>query len=327
MQLGWIGVHREGLPALRAVLEAGIPLQCVLTLDDDLAARRSGAADYSELCREFGVRLERVRHINDPQSLELLDSLSLDVAFVIGWSQIVGPAALSRVRLGMIGAHASLLPLDRGRAPINWALIHGCEQTGNSLIWLAADVDSGDIIDQTPIPITRYDTCASLYDRVAESNRTMILQVIPELLAGRRPGHPQPPGAGAPLPGRRPADGALDWSMRAAAAYDFVRALTRPYPGAFGWLDGVRYTIWASALLPASLAPPATPGSVVGPVYSPIPEACGQLVACGDGHLILLELEDEHGSVVDKRSLSERQWTGKVWQSAGETRAGGGGAP
>jgi methionyl-tRNA formyltransferase len=96
------------------------------------------------------------------------------MVFVIGWTQILRPETLKLATIGMIGAHASLLPHNRGRAPINWALIRGEKQTGNSLIWLAEDVDSGDIIDQTVIPISPYDTCASLYTRVGESNKEMI---------------------------------------------------------------------------------------------------------------------------------------------------------
>src|SRR5437667_9768196 len=104
----------------------------------------------------------------------------------------------------MIGAHASLLPGNRGSAPINWALIRGEHTSGNSLIWLAESVDGGDLIDQTEFPITPYDTCASLYDRFAASNRDMILRVLPRLLPGERPGSPHPPPRGPLLPRRLP---------------------------------------------------------------------------------------------------------------------------
>ena len=144
MKFGWIGFHREGLPALQGVLERGYRVEAVLTLRPDLAAKRSGAAtDYWTLCREFGVPLHEVANINDQASLELLRGRDLDVVFVIGWTQIVRSPALRLARIGMIGAHASLLPRNRGRAPINWTLIRGEQQTGNSLIWLAEGVDQG----------------------------------------------------------------------------------------------------------------------------------------------------------------------------------------
>ena len=212
MKFGWIGFHREGLPALQGVLERGYRVEAVLTLRPDLAAKRSGATDYWTFCRELGVPLHEVANINDQASLELLRGRDLDIVFVIGWTQIVRSPALRLARIGMIGAHASLLPRNRGRAPINWTLIRGEQQTGNSLIWLAEGVDRGDIIDQTVIPITPYDTCESLYHQVATSNRDMILRVLPQLMIGKRPGRPQPHTDEPELPGRRPEDGLLDWS-------------------------------------------------------------------------------------------------------------------
>src|SRR6266540_4112829 len=267
MRIGWIGFHVEGILALRTALERGFRIEAFITLRPDLAAKRSGVADYTCLCWEFEVPLYEIANINDNRSLALLKELSLDVAFVIGWSQIVRSEALKLVRVGMIGAHASLLPHNRGRAPINWALIKGETQTGNTLMWLAEGVDSGDIIDQAVIPITSYDTCASLYERVAESNKEMILRVIPKLLAGERPGRPQPYIDELNLPGRRPEDGLLDWSMSDIAVYNFVRALTRPYPGTFSWLDGKRWTIWHCAVLPEVCFPDAIAGQVMGPVF------------------------------------------------------------
>jgi methionyl-tRNA formyltransferase len=237
MNIGWVGFHMEGMPALRSVLLHGFPIRAVLILKPEIASRKSGAGDYASLCREFDVPIFEVASINDPVTLELLRCLNLDVVFVIGWTELLRPECLRLGRLGMVGAHASLLPRDRGRAPINWALIRGLETMGNSLIWLSGGVDQGDLIDQTIIPITPYDTCASLYEKVGQSNRDMILRLIPQLLAGARPGTPQTEVDEPPLTRRRPDDGGIDWSMSSRQVYDFVRDLTRPTraPSA-GWM-------------------------------------------------------------------------------------------
>src|SRR5439155_295878 len=129
-------------------LAARTPITGAITLHSELAAQRSGAVDYAPVCTRYGIPLARVGSINEPDGLAALRTLDADVVFVIGWSQILRPAALRLARTGMIGAHASLLPQLRGSAPINWALIRGERQTGNSLIWLAEDVDQGAIIDQ-----------------------------------------------------------------------------------------------------------------------------------------------------------------------------------
>ena len=313
LRIGWIGFHVEGLEPLRAVLEQGTPVAALLTLDPPMAARLSGAADYRPLCEQYGVPLHFVRNINDEQARALLRQLSLDVAFVIGWTQLVRREVLALARLGMIGAHASLLPRLRGRAPVNWALIRGLPETGNSLMWLHDEADRGDIIDQTVIPISPYDTCASIYDRVAESNTQMILRLIPRLLEGQRPGRPQPRCDEPDLPRRRPADGVIDWTRSSQEVYDFIRALTRPYPGAMSWLEYRQFRIWQAALLPGALAEGVAPGLVTGRVVSPRPDACGLAVACRHGSVLLLEVEDDVGRILTGPELSNQPWRGKRW--------------
>jgi methionyl-tRNA formyltransferase len=325
MRIGWVGFHVEGIPALHGILERGYRPEAVITLKPDQAAKRSGAADYRPTCREFGIPLHEVANINDDEGLALLDALSLDIVFVIGWTQIVGSAALRRARLGMIGTHASLLPANRGRAPINWALIKGEQRTGNSLIWLAEGVDTGDIIDQTVIPITPYDNCATLYEKVGESNREMILRALPKLVAGQRPGQPQPRTNEPDLPGRRPRDGLVNWSQSSRDTYNFIRALTRPYPGAFSWLDQTRWFIWHCALLAPGAFPGAPPGRCMGPVFSPAADACGQIVACGKGAVLLLEIEKEDGAILKGRALSDQSWEGRNWSN--EEGSGSSGPP
>jgi methionyl-tRNA formyltransferase len=238
--------------------------------------------------------------------------MNLDLLLVIGWSQILSSAALATARIGAIGAHASLLPHNRGSAPINWAILRGEQTTGNTLIWLADNVDEGQIIDQIEFPISPYDTCETLYQKVAESNHIMIQRALPMLLAGECPGVPQPPSDEPLLARRRPADGLLDWHQSAVNVYNFIRALTRPYPGAFSFLDGRRWIIQSAALLPGSLECDV-PGTVIGSVVSPVAESCGQVVACGSGYVLILEIEADDGTILKGSSLSNCDWTGKVW--------------
>jgi methionyl-tRNA formyltransferase len=211
----------------------------------------------------------------------------------------------------MIGAHASLQSRYRS-APINWALIRGDPETGNRLFWLAENPVSGELVDERRIPITLYDTCASLYQKVAATTQEMLLRLVPRLLAGERPVLARAVEPEPALPRRRPADGVIDWSRDGRAVYDLIRALTRPYPGAFSRLDGRRWVIWQAALPPCAF-PATEAGEIVGPVVSPIPEACGLAVACGTGGIVLLELEDEHGVVLSGRALSDQPWTGRRW--------------
>jgi methionyl-tRNA formyltransferase len=142
----------------------------------------------------------------------------------------------------------------------------------------------------------------------------MILRVMPALFAGQRPGRAQDPPSGPPLPRRQPEDGRLDWTRSSDEIYDFVRALTRPYPGAFTGAGGDRLIIWRCARLPAAVAAGvrARPGEVLGAVVSPTERACGQLVACGRGAIVLLEVAGADGVVIRGRALSDLDWTGRV---------------
>jgi methionyl-tRNA formyltransferase len=313
MRFAWLGMHPEGIPSLSGLLEAGAPITAVLTLRRDLAAKKTAVADYRPLTARYGIKLHEIANINEPQALTLLCELAPDVVFVIGWHQIVRPQAVQIPKLGMIGAHASLLPHNRGSAPINWALIKGEQVTGTTIFWLGESVDTGEIIDQRAIPIAPFDTVATLYERVAQTNRQLLVELLPRLMAGERPVRDQPFANGSVLPRRRPADGLVDWTQPASAVYDFIRALTRPFPGAFAFLEGRRWQLWNATRLPSTATPIGLPGTILGPVVSPSPEACGQLVACADSGLVLLEVESPEGKLIRGRELAELPWTGLRW--------------
>lgn len=313
LKLGWLGFHEEGQAPLQALLRSGWKLDCLMTLRREQLARRSGAVDFGALAEAHGIPLFRIADINSAESQALLRERQLDLLFVIGWSQILHPEVLSLTQLGAVGSHASLLPHNRGSAPVNWSLIRGDRMSGCTLFWLDPAVDRGDIIAQEPIPITPYDTCATFYKKVGQANASMILDFLEELRHGRLPRRPQAECEDQVLPRRRPQDGRIDWRESAHRLYDFVRALTRPYPGAFSWLGGIRYRIWTSARLDLQLLPSLRPGTVIGPCRSPELGACGQIVACGVGALLLLELEGPFGGVLKGVELSEQAWQGMVW--------------
>lgn len=308
MKLGWIGIHEEGIPALDAVCCAGYQVQGVMTLTQDAAERRAGSVSYADICRPYNVPVYEVKHSNDQSSVEILKSWDCDVLVVLGWGQILSPEVLELPKIGTVGAHASLLPRNRGSAPVNWAIINGEPQTGNSLIWLVPDVDAGDLIDQRSFPISQYDTCRTIYDAVAESNQDMLLSLLPRLNDGIIPGSQQPKSDAALLPRRRPSDGLINWSDSTTHIYNLVRAVTRPYPGALAAFRGQEFKIWTVAAMPA-MHTGRPPGTVIGPVVSPNPEGCGQLVATSDGAILILEAENQSGRILSGKELCEQNWT------------------
>ena len=197
---------------------------------------------------------------------------------------------------------------------MNWTLIRGEPRAGNTLLWLSEDVDAGAIIDQVEFDVTPFDTCATLYGRVAESNRDMLLRLLPRLLAGERPGRPQPHSTELVLPRRRPEHGRIPRGTARPARSTTSSARSR------GRIPARSRPLTASAgpsgatLLPSTPASHDAPGTVVGPAVSPAPEACGLVVACGEGCVIVNEAQAGDGTRLEGYALAQQPWQGRRWR-------------
>jgi methionyl-tRNA formyltransferase len=143
--------------------------------------------------------------------------------------------------------HPTLLPEGRGRASIPWAIIKGLSETGVSMFKLDEGMDTGPILDQISIRIDADETSTTLYEKVVAAHRALIRKTLASLEAGIPKMRQQDESLATEWPGRRPEDGELQLSRFTVEEVDrYVRALTRPYPGAFVRLaDGRRLTIWS----------------------------------------------------------------------------------
>ena len=310
MNILWIGNHEEGVIAFRqTVAENGVV--AFITLDDVAYAKRSaGTRAYKEICDENSIPYYAVDTIKGDRAYEIVKSYQPDLMVVLGWSEILPQRLLEVPTIGTIGTHAALLPHNRGSAPINWALIHGEEVTGNTMMWLNKDVDTGDIVDQVPFPITVFDTCKTLYDQVAQSNADMLVKLIRALKDGKKPVLPIKNDTDEPiLPRRRPKDGLLFWDQTTRQIYDFIRALTIPYPGAFTFLDGKKWLVWEAVCLPLTGKGEA-PGTILGTAYGFGENGVGVVVATKDGYIMLTHIEDEDGNRYTGKALYELELKG-----------------
>ena len=146
-----------------------------------------------------------------------------------------------------------------------------------------ATADSGPIVAQVEVAISPDETATTLYERIASAHVELIRDTVPKLIAGTAPRTPQDLRRASAWPKRTPADGIIDWDTRARYLYDWVRALTRPYPGAFTYLGDEKVVVWRARPVDAPAAAPA------GTVVDERPE--GPIVACGEGALLLEEVE------------------------------------
>ncbi len=242
-----IGAVHEAEPALEALLTSvHADVVTVVTPTPAGVRQKSGAVDLSRMARAAGVPVLRADDANAPSVVEVIDALAPDLVVVVGWNQLIGPALLSIPRRGCIGFHASLLPKHRGHAPVNWAILRGEVETGNTMMLLDPGADTGDIVAQTRIPISPEDTCASVYRRVGTAGARMLVEFLPALLDGTAPRRPQRREDGDLLPRRTPEMGIIDWNRPAGEVYDWIRALTQPYPGAFTTAGGRRFMVWSA---------------------------------------------------------------------------------
>jgi len=280
----FVGTVHEAVPALGVLIDSGVEITEVVTLPAERAASTSGFVDLEPLARAHGIEVRRCADINSADAVRHVRELRPDLMVVTGWTRLLSAELLGVPRRGVVGFHASLLPRYRGRAPVNWAILRGEARTGNTMMYLDAGTDTGDIIDQQAVPIGPDDTCATVYAKVGEAGADMLGRHLRALLDGTAPRRPQGPADGPPLPKRTPGMGITDWNRPARAVHDWIRALTWPYPGAFGFLAGRKIMLWASALDGAGAAGVA--GEVVGW------DEDGVRVATADGAILLSSMSD-----------------------------------
>ena len=214
-------------------------------------------ADVAAYCAARGIPSATLtRSMNDPGLYDRVASWGPDAILVAGWYHMV--PRKWRALAPAFGLHASLLPDYSGGAPLVWAMINGEERTGITLFQLADGVDDGPIVGQARTAIEPKDTIATLYARIEELGIGLIEQHLPLLAQGRAKLTPQDDSRRRVVPQRSPEDGRIDWSQPAARIADFVRAQTRPYPGAFTLIEGRAFTLWRAHAAPQDgLAPGA----------------------------------------------------------------------
>jgi len=172
-----------------------------------------------------------------------------DAIYCFGWSHLLSREVLTAAPLGVVGYHPAMLPHNRGRHPIIWALALGLDETGSSFFLMDEGADTGNIINQRSLPILPEDDAASLYQRVTDTALVQISEITAALAAGQIQQRPQVAANGNSWRKRGRTDGQIDWRMPAEGIHNLVRALTRPYVGAHCLHDGRDIKIWRTEVL------------------------------------------------------------------------------
>jgi methionyl-tRNA formyltransferase len=284
----WVTFDVIGRDCLLAGAEVGAEVAAIVTLPGPIDPNRSGQCSFDDVAQRVGARLFETRDVNAPETVEAVTGLEPDAIFVVGWSQLVREEFLRLARRGVFGMHPTLLPRHRGRAPIPWTILSGLARTGVTLFEIVdGTADSGPIVGQVEIDVAPDETATTLYEKVAAAHVALVRRCVPLLASDQAPRVAQDPRRASAWPKRTPADGIIDWDARAPYLYDWVRAQTRPYPGAFTYLGDDKVVVWRARPLTVDVEAPA--GTIIDD------RSEGPVVACGDGALVLEEVETAAG--------------------------------
>ena len=245
--------HNVGVRCLRVLRAHGVDVPLVVTHRDDRAEVR-WFASVRETAEELRLPWIAPADANAPEVVARVREIAPSFLFSFYFRQMLKPSLLALAPCGAYNMHGSLLPKYRGRAPVNWAVLHGERYTGATLHAMTEKPDAGAIVAQQRVPILPDDTAREVFDKVTVAAEICLDDVLPALLAGTATSRPNDRAGGSYFGGRTPDDGRIDWSRPAQAIHDLVRAVAPPYPGARTCVGGV-----PARILRSRLRDPGTP--------------------------------------------------------------------
>ena len=247
--------HDVGVNCLKALIKAGIQIDLVLTHQDD-PHENVWFASVAKLCED-----QQIPYLT-PTAQELvglvpkIQKLAPDYLFSFYYRHMIPAELLACAKIAALNMHGSLLPKYRGRAPVNWAILHGETKTGATLHVMEAKPDAGDIVGQSTVSINPDETATDVFGKVSKAAVDVINHVLPQLIQGQVPKKPNDLSKGSYFGGRKPEDGHIHWRQTAKQVHDLVRAVAPPYPGAFTENQGQKMIVARTTLqgpFPANL--------------------------------------------------------------------------
>ena len=222
--------------------------------------------------------------VDDDSLVEWMAGKSADIWFCLGWNRLLPTSILNLSPHGVIGYHPTLLPKNRGRHPIIWALVLGLTETGSTFFKMDAGADSGHIVSQRRVTISPDDDAGSLYHKLCGVAREQLDEITKALVSDTLITIPQDDAKATSWRKRSRRDGEIDWRMPAQSIHNLVRALTPPYGGATCTVSGEQHRIWRTRVVNSSLRD-VEPGMVLALDGREI------TVQTGEGSIILVDHE------------------------------------
>jgi methionyl-tRNA formyltransferase len=187
----------------------------------------------SKLCSDEHIPYATPSAAELPSFIPQLQALAPDYIFSFYYRNMIPAQLLACAKIAALNMHGSLLPKYRGRAPVNWAILHGESKTGATLHVMEVKPDAGDIVGQAEVSIGPDETATEVFTKVSHAAVQVMNSVLPDLVQGKVPRQPNDLSQGSYFGGRKPADGQIHWNQSAKQVHNLIRAVAPPYPGAF----------------------------------------------------------------------------------------------
>lgn len=281
-----MGTPQAAVPTLRQCVDDGHEVVAVWTQPDKPSGRGNKIAfsPVKEFALAHGLDVLQPARIKNEEAKQLFASHDADLAVVVAYGRILPDEFLRAPRRGCINVHFSLLPLYRGAAPANWAIVNGETETGVTTMFIEPTLDTGPILLQSKTEIGETETAPELMQRLSEIGAELLGETLARLdeLTPR----PQRDQDATFAPVLEKEDGLIDWSLNAAAIERRVRGF-QPWPNAYTSFNSKGLTIWR-AQTADSPSPGASPGEVIVARGDELLVSCGEQTA-----LRLLEVQPE----------------------------------
>lgn len=290
----FFGYSEIGFDCLSLLLERGDNVVALITHEDN-PHEKMWFKTPAVAAREKGVPVFTPEKVNSPEWIERIAAFRPDLILSVYYRNMISARILALPRLGAFNLHGSLLPKYRGRAPVNWAVLHGESRIGMTLHRMVKSADAGAIVDQEAVEIGPRETAEQAFRKVLPAGRLVVARQIDALLAGTARETPQDETQATYFSGRKPEDGRIGWSQTSAQIFNLIRAVTDPYPGAFTDVGNLRLMVWwAEPDSPAARSRRGAPGEVLS--VAPL------VIATGDGALEFTKIEWRGGPPPELRA-------------------------
>ena len=233
-----IGAVTTTRRVLETMVEVNFPISYVFSLDDAVSENVSDYDPVFETAEKFNVPYKKFKKINDEENVKIIKEIDPDYIFVIGLSQLVKDEIINATKKGVVGFHPAPLPKYRGRATNVWQQLLGVKESAVSVFFIDDGIDSGDILAQEPYYIGDDDYCQDVLDKIDEAAIVAMRKVLIGLRDNTLVPVKQNDEEASYTLKRSPEDGLIDWNQPIKDIHLFIRAISKPYPGAFSMYDG-----------------------------------------------------------------------------------------